>query len=152
MRWLCVLLLVIGCSRDDAKPPEPAKPGAVMRIVSLTPSATEVVAALGATSSLVGVDEYSTYPPEVASLPKVGSFLSPNLEVIVRLKPSVVIVDDVHDQAAGALHDAHVETVACAIHGLPDVKQALRTVGARIGKSAEADRLAVQVEKEAADV
>jgi iron complex transport system substrate-binding protein len=119
----------------------PARPAAPPRLVSLTPSATEVVAALGATGLLVGVDDYSTYPAEVAKLPKVGSFLAPNLETIIGLRATLVIVDDVHGQVAGALHDAGVATVACAIHGLPDVKSALRAVGAEIGKAADADRV-----------
>jgi iron complex transport system substrate-binding protein len=137
-----------GCRRDDARPiqgaaaPVPASPRPVIqRVIALTPSATEVVAALGATALLVGVDDYSAFPPEVARLPKVGSFLAPNLETIVGLKPTLVIVDDVHGQAAGALDDAGIATVACAIHALPDVKAALRSVGARIGKLAEAERV-----------
>jgi ABC-type hemin transport system substrate-binding protein len=109
------------------------------RIVTLSPSATEVVAALGATSQLVGVDDYSHYPPEVEKLTKVGSFMAPNLETIVRLRPTLVIVDDVHTQQADALRDAHVETVECAMHALPDVKSALRTVGARIGRASDAE-------------
>lgn len=132
---LLLLALVIACGHRDATPP------ATTRLVALTPSATEVVAALGATELLVGVDDYSAFPPEVARLPKVGSFLSPNLEAIVGLKPSLVIVDDVHGQAAGALNDAGVATVACAIHALPDVKSALRIVGARIGRPGEAARV-----------
>jgi iron complex transport system substrate-binding protein len=139
-----------GCRRDDAGPTQgaatpatPATPAGPVpqRLIALTPSATEVVAALGATELLVGVDDYSAFPPEVARLPKVGSFLAPNLETIVGLKPTLVIVDDVHGQAAGALNDAGIATVECAIHALPDVKAALRTVGAQIGKASEADRV-----------
>jgi iron complex transport system substrate-binding protein len=140
-----------GCRRDESKPIQaagPVVPGGpvVQRLVSLTPSATEVVAALGASALLVGVDDYSAFPPEVAKLPKVGSFLAPNLETIVGLRPTLVIVDDVHGQAAGALNDAGIATAACAIHALPDVKAALRTVGARIGKAAEADRVALAID------
>jgi iron complex transport system substrate-binding protein len=137
-----------GC-RDDARPgrstaPPPDRPA--HRVVSLTPSATEVVAALGATAALVGVDDYSTFPPEVAGLPKIGSFLSPNLETIVGLEPTLVIVDDIHGKTAGALGDAKIATVACAIHALPDVKAALRTIGARIDRSAQADRVIEAIE------
>lgn len=117
-----------------------------MRVISLTPSATEIVAALGVADQLVGVDAYSTFPPEVAALPKVGSFLTPNLEVIVSLRPTVVIVDDIHGGAAGALRDAGIRTVACSIHALPDVKHALRTVGAELGRSAEAERVLAELE------
>jgi iron complex transport system substrate-binding protein len=147
-----------GCRRDDAgavpgAAPAPAvAPAAVApapvtpRLIALTPSATEVVAALGQAALLVGVDDYSTFPPEVARLPKVGSFLAPNLEIIVGLRPTLVIVDDVHGQAAGALNDAGIATVECAFHALPDVKAALRSVGARLGKAAEAERVAQAID------
>ncbi len=144
VRWALVIVLVAaGCSGERAAS-EPA--GSKLRIVSLTPSATEVIAALGATDLLVGVDGYSTYPPEVNDLPKVGSFLAPNLETIVRLRPSLVVVDDVHGQAAGALRDANIETLACAMHGLPDVKLSLRSVGVRLGRVAQADRAIAEID------
>jgi iron complex transport system substrate-binding protein len=121
---------------------------AALRIVSLMPSATEVVAALGATSSLVGVDEYSEYPESVQTLPKVGDFLRPNLEQIVNLHPTLVIVDDIHGQTAGALHDQGLSTVGCSMHALPDVKRALEVVGARIGKTDRAKELIAELDRE----
>ncbi len=147
MRWLLLLLVVFGCSKQAEDKPAPPPPGTALRVISLTPSATEVMAALGATSMLVGVDEYSEYPPEVKLLPKVGSFLTPNLEVIIKLDPSLVIVDDIHASSAGALKQAGVATVECAMHSLPDVKSALGTVGARIGKTAEAQVIAAQIDQ-----
>lgn len=151
MRWLAALtiLLALGCGKpaQDKAPP----PGAPQRVVSLTPSATEVMAALGATSMLVGVDDYSEYPPEVKALPKVGSFTAPNLEAIVRLQPTLVIVDDIHASAAASLGSAGVTTVECPIHALPDIESALATVGAKIGKTAEAKAVAAQIEKAKAD-
>jgi cobalamin transport system substrate-binding protein len=143
-RIVLVLALVVACRREDA--PAPTSSTAPARVVSLTPSATEVVAALGATDLLVGVDDYSKYPPEVTSLPKVGSFLSPNLETIVRLRPTLVIVDDIHARTAGALQEAGVTTVECAIHALPDVKSALSTIGARLGKSEKAAQVVASID------
>lgn len=143
MRWLVGIAVLVACGKSADQAPAPA---AAPRLISLTPSATEVVAALGATPALVGVDEYSEYPAEVKALPKVGSFTTPNLEAIVRLRPTLVIVDDIHANAAGALHDAGIATVECKMHTLPDVKAALRTVGAKIGKAAEADRVVARIE------
>jgi iron complex transport system substrate-binding protein len=143
---LGLLALACACSRDEPRPGAAGAGSAALTVVTLMPSATEVMAALGATSMLIGVDAYSEYPPEVKQLPKVGAFLTPNLETIVRLRPSLVIVDDVHAPAAAALREAGLETVACPLHALPDVKRALRGVGARIGKAAEAERVIREID------
>jgi len=137
MRWLLALAVLVACDKGT---PAPAKtPAQSPRIITLAPSATEVIAALGATSELVGVDSYSEFPPEVKALPKVGSFLQPNLEVIVNLAPTLVIVDDIHGATGRARGYAVTKTLECSFHALPDVKKALRTVGAAIGREREAD-------------
>jgi iron complex transport system substrate-binding protein len=61
------------------------------RIVSVLPSLTESICALGACARLVGVDRYSNWPARVKSLPKVGGGLDLNIESIVALKPDVVL-------------------------------------------------------------
>jgi len=61
------------------------------RIVSLAPSVTETLFAIGAGPEVVGVSQYCDYPPEVVKLPKVGSFLTPNMEAIVGLRPGLII-------------------------------------------------------------
>jgi iron complex transport system substrate-binding protein len=116
-----------GCAR---KPNKNAN-----KIVTLTPSATEIVAALGAADRLVGVDEFSTFPPQVNALPKVGSFLAPNFEAIVRLQPDLVVADDIHADAATALRGAGIDVVLAPMHSIPDLRAAYAAVGARIGKA-----------------
>ena len=61
------------------------------RVVSLLPSLTESVCALGACDRLVGADRYSNWPAQVEKLPKVGGGIDPNVEAIVALKPEVVL-------------------------------------------------------------
>ncbi len=137
---LALALAVGACSaRSEDRPADRAAHAPALRVVTLTPSATEIVAALGATALLVGVDEYSEFPAEVKALPKVGSFMFPHLEAIIGLRPGLVIVDDIHGGAASALRGASIETLACTMHALPDVEHALRSVGARLGKAAEAE-------------
>ena len=62
------------------------------RIVSLLPSLTETVCALGQCQRLVGVDRYSNWPAGVAALPKVGGGLDPQIEAIVALRPDIVLM------------------------------------------------------------
>ena len=77
--------------RDDrqievtiAKPPQ--------RIVSLLPSLTETVCALGQCDKLVGVDRYSNWPESTAKLPRMGGGIDPNIESVVAAKPDLVLM------------------------------------------------------------
>jgi len=119
-------------------------------VVALTPSASELVAAVGAAGMLVGVDDFSTYPPEVAGLPRVGSFLAPNLEAILRLTPDVVITDDIHQDLEATLRDAGIDTLTCDMHALGDVLRGLERIGARLGR-ADAARAAIDQIEAAVD-
>ena len=61
------------------------------RIVSLVPSVTELMYAIGAEDLLVGVTDFCDYPPAARQKPKVGGMLAPSLETLVALKPDLVI-------------------------------------------------------------
>ncbi len=65
---------------------------APQRVVSLLPSLTETICALGHCHKLVGVDRYSNWPQTVSRLPQVGGGLDPNIEAIVALRPDVVVM------------------------------------------------------------
>jgi iron complex transport system substrate-binding protein len=134
------LLLLGGCGKKERPVDRP------LRVVTLTPSATELVHALGATGLLVGVDEFSTFPPEVADLPKVGSFLAPNLEAILRLDPDLVITDDIHADLEDALGDAGIESLTCDMHSLRDVRAGLEKVARRLGRPEEGARAVAAID------
>jgi iron complex transport system substrate-binding protein len=151
--WIAAiaLALLIGCDRKRPTPaPETAATPA--RLVSLTPSATEVVAALGAADLLVGVDNYTTYPASTAALPRVGTFLAPSVESILRLRPTLVVVDDVHTAVAASLHDLGIRTVECPMHTVADVRRSLERVGAAIGRGAAATAAIAAIDRAIADV
>lgn len=64
------------------------------RIVSTAPSITEILFALGLGDRVVGVTVYCRYPPAAQRLPKIGTYTTPNLEAILRLRPDLVIVQE----------------------------------------------------------
>lgn len=70
---------------------DPAPQAAPQRIVSLLPSATEAVCALGACDRLVGVDDFSLDPPQVQALPRLGRTWEPSIEAVVQLRPDLVL-------------------------------------------------------------
>ena len=67
-----------------------------MRIVSLAPSVTETLFALGLGDRVVGVTRFCNYPPEVETKARIGGFLDPNIEAIVALKPGATLGDIGH--------------------------------------------------------
>jgi len=107
-----------------AHPPE--------RIVSLLPSLTETVCALGACERLVGVDRYSNWPAQVVRLPVVGGGLDPNIEAIVALRPDVVLMAT-SSRAQARLESLGVKVVALEPKTHADVQRVLATVGQALG-------------------
>lgn len=104
-----------------AKPPQ--------RIVSLLPSLTESLCALGGCERLVGVDRYSNWPAHVKTVPVVGGGLDPNIEAIVALKPDLVLVS----MASRAI--ARMEALGLKVVALePRTHEEARTVMQKIGQ------------------
>jgi iron complex transport system substrate-binding protein len=93
---IAVLVALGGCAADGdvwtAKAGARGSASPPQRIVSLAPSLTETLFALGLGKSVVGVTRYCANPPEVQSLPQVGGFLDPNFEAIVSLEPDLVVL------------------------------------------------------------
>lgn len=65
--------------------------GEPKRIIPLAPSLTEILYSLGLGERVVGVTQFSSYPPEAAAKPKVGSYINLNVEAILRLRPDLII-------------------------------------------------------------
>lgn len=76
---------------DDAQQTVQIK-AQVRRVVSLLPSLTETVCALGACDRLVGVDRYSNWPASVQALPKLGGGIDPSIEAVVAQRPDLVLM------------------------------------------------------------
>jgi iron complex transport system substrate-binding protein len=151
-RWTLVCLLVFSawsCS-SDKNPAERARKsgtsGIPQRVISLAPSATELVVALGMSDRLVGRDQYSVTPAEIAKLPALGDFLSPNVEAAARLEPDLVLLDKSQARANEALEALGVPTLPLPMHQLADVRSGLIEVGRALGDQAGALALVAQID------
>ena len=137
MRFAGALLLALSCLmagpvralqvRDDrgqvitlARSPQ--------RIVSLLPSLTESVCALGECARLVGVDRYSNYPASVRALPQVGGGLDPQIEAVLALKPDLVLMAT-SSRASERLQALGVPVLALEPKSHADVRRVLQTLG-----------------------
>ncbi len=103
-------------------------PKSPQRIVSLLPSLTESLCALGQCHRLVGRDRYSNHPASVLALPVVGGGLDPNIEAIVALRPDVVLLS-VSSRAGDRLQALGIQVVALEPRTSADVQRVLTTLG-----------------------
>jgi iron complex transport system substrate-binding protein len=115
--------------------------GVARRVVSLNPSLTEMLLAIGAGPVLVGVDEYSArLQPEVRSLPVVGGLFNPSLEAVVALEPDLVVLVPGAQQRdlAGRMRALEIGVLELPNITLAQVLDSLETLGRRVGRRAEA--------------
>jgi iron complex transport system substrate-binding protein len=117
------------------------------RIVSLAPSVTDIVVALGHAERLVGVTRFDT-APEVAALPRIGGFLDPSAEAVVALRPDLVLwlTDGSALAPVQRIADLGVPVLALPIVGVADVVAATRAVARALGDPAAGARVAAGLE------
>ena len=126
-------------------PPQP-RAVAARRIVSLVPAVTEMLFDIGAGSQVVGVSSFDDFPPEAAARARVGALLDPDLERILSLRPDLVVTYATQDELRGQLARAGIATFDYRHGGLADIPATIRTLGARTGRPAAAERLAGTLE------
>jgi len=128
-----VLLLVALLSAAQARLPT--------RIVSTSPSITETLFALGLGDRVVGVSSYCWFPADVATLPKVGTFLKPDVEVIARLRPDLVFVHAGPSATASQLKQLGISTAIVDRGSLTSVFSTIRQIGDAAGVTDRAESL-----------
>jgi iron complex transport system substrate-binding protein len=116
------------------------------RIVSMAPGITETLYALGLGGRVVGVDRDSHYPPEVERVKRtgnVGGNYNPNIEVILRLKPDLVIMLEEQALALPKFDLLKLETLVVSHQTLDGLIESFRTIGRACGKGPEGRQLAL---------
>lgn len=101
------------------------------RIISMAPSITEVVFALGLGDRVVGVSDFCDYPPEAKEKPKIGGVVNPNMEAIVALKPDLVIAlpNTTHESLFRSLRQLGVKVLTLRNDTLDDLFDTIRGIG-----------------------
>ncbi len=117
------------------------------RIVTLSPAINEIVYALGAGDAVVGNTLYSTYPKAAQDVAKVGGYFSPNLEKILSLRPTIVIMQQNNLKLAAKLNKLGIQTKTIQIERLSHIKQAILELGELLHKEKEAGQIVSDIEK-----
>ena len=143
LRVALVLLLLVGCSPSARRPD-----GRSARIVSLLPSFTEILFAIGAGENLVGRTAWCDYPPAARDVPNVGDGMPPNVEAVATRRPDLVVLynSGPNVTAAQQLERLGIRTVLLDMNRLEDIAPAARRLGRLTGREAAAEALAARMD------
>lgn len=119
----------------------------VTRIVTLSPSLTEAVCALGRCAQLVGTDRHSTWPGSVQVLPKVGGLEDAQIERIVTLRPNMVLLGP-RSRAGERLQALGVPVMTFDARTHADLKRMLLKLGDSLGEPVRAAELVARIDAE----
>jgi iron complex transport system substrate-binding protein len=137
--WVAIVCAAIQSAHLQAAAP--------VRIVSTSPSITETLFALGLGDRVVGVSTYCRFPPDAAKLPKIGTFLKPDVELIARLRPDLVVVHEVSTGIDRRLASLRIPFLVVDRGTLGGVFSSIRQIATAAGVSASADALIATIER-----
>ncbi len=150
LRRLSVVVLIVFCAchtsarRHDTAPAQ--------RIVSLLPSFTEILFAIGAGDRVVGRTQWCDYPPAALAVTSVGEGLPPNIEAVAARQPDLVVLYNAGPNvtAAEQLERLGIRAVLIDLNRLEDLGPAARTLGKLTGREQQAESLAIAMDSLAA--
>ena len=135
-----VLPLLLGCHSTAGRPDGRT----AQRVVSLLPSFTEILFAIGAGDRVVGRTQWCDYPPAALQVPSVGDGMPPNIEAVAARKPDLVVLYNSGPNVTAARHLERIgiRTVLLDMNRLEDLGPATRTLGRLTGLEQRAESLA----------
>jgi iron complex transport system substrate-binding protein len=117
------------------------------KIISLSPSNTEVVFALGLEDRLVGVTEYCNYPPEAQEKEIVGGFSTPNIERIMELQPDLIIASTIHSEEVPRMEELGMTVLVIESSTLIDLYTSISLVAEVTGVTSNGEALISSIQQ-----
>lgn len=171
--WLLLILLLAACAPPAGAPvpqptavPAPAFPVTVtdddgqtitidkepQRLITLAPSNTEIVYALGIGDRLVAVSDYSDYPPEAASKPKVG-YIRVDIERVIGYNPDLILATGAHrQQVTPQLRQRGLKVITLDPKNIEGVFDNILLVGRATGQTTAAEKLVADLKARVAQI
>ena len=115
--------------------------GRIERIVTMSPAVSEIVFALGGEHRVVGVSQYTTYPPATRRKPKCGGAFNPNFERIVALRPQLIITQGLAEEVDEFARRNGIRFLSVELTDLESVYAAIATIGDALGLPEQATDL-----------
>ncbi|MBD3793475.1 MAG: ABC transporter substrate-binding protein [Campylobacterales bacterium] len=128
IRFIIVLCLTLSSQANE-------------RIIALSPAINEIIFALGAGEQVVGNTTYSTYPEAAQKVAKVGGYFEPNLEKILLLNPTLVIMQDNNLKLAKQLNQLGIQTKVVDIDTIPHIRDSILVLGKLLHQETKAEAI-----------
>ncbi len=143
--WGAALFLVSFCVpqtsfSDAASHPLP------QRIVSLSPAVTEIIYELGAQDRLVGATDFCNYPPAATQIPRVGGVVNPNFELMVALKPDLIIHQDDNFNLDKHARTLGIKSLPVTLVNLESIQESILIIGKALGADPAAQKLLQRIQ------
>lgn len=122
------------------------------KIVSLSPSNTEILFALGVGDRVVGVTSYDDYPEEALKVEKVGTFEGPNLELIKKVQPDVVLAGYIQEDTVKTLEGMGIPVIVTEAESFEAIYQSIELIGRITGADAKAEEITAGMKNKVAEI
>jgi iron complex transport system substrate-binding protein len=132
-------LLLAACS-EQPKREQPSSPYP-QRIISVVPSATEMLFAFGLSDRIVAVGDYDEFPPEVQGKPRVGGLLNPNIEAIVDLRPDFVVTYGSQDILRERMKEMGIRIFPLTHGNIDETLKSIVELGSAVGAEEKARQI-----------
>ena len=110
------------------------------KIITLAPALTEIVFALGSGDQIIGNTNFCKYPEEAEDIKKIGGFLDINIEMILKLKPDLIICYPEHKHRLKILNNK-IELLEVKHITVSDILSSINTIASKLGKMKNSDKL-----------
>lgn len=147
MRRLLFTLILLLCR---ALPAAAETTHTFTRVISLAPSLTECVFAIGAEKRLVGVGDFDSYPPAVSKLRRCGGWSNPNFETIRGLNPDLLLVIGRHEKIRSFADSRGIKIESLHVETMADIPACMLRLGQLLGAEAGATSVSTQFTAELA--
>ncbi len=118
------------------------------RIVCGAPSVTEIVFALDCGDRVVGVSDYTVYPPEAKAKERIGGWINPSRERLLVLKPDIIITQGQHETLAGFAREYGIRFLTLKLDTLEDIHAAIESIAEALGVPERGEALSGEIRRE----
>jgi iron complex transport system substrate-binding protein len=122
------------------------------KIVSLSPSNTEILFALGAGERVAGVTSYCDYPEAAKKIEQVGDYEGPNMELIMKVQPDVVLAGYIQEELVKNLEDMGIPVIVTEAESFEAIYQSISLIGKVTGTDAEAEKITAEMKSKIAEI